>query len=73
MKGITSLIDILISNLIPFSAHYRAGGQSKYSEVWYDSSFSREQVREGLSQLAGGSVTFKDDKGEYGRELKNIT
>lgn len=62
MKGITSLIDILISNLILFSAHYRAGGQSKYSEVWYDSGLSREQLRERLSQLAGVTVTFKDDK-----------
>ncbi|MDA9581181.1 hypothetical protein N9S00_08265 [Luminiphilus sp.] len=62
MKGITSLIDILISNLIPSSAHYRAGGQSKYSQVWYDNRLSRQQLRERLSQLAGGAVTFKDDK-----------
>ena len=59
---ITSLIDILISNMTLFSDHYRAGEQSKYSEVWYDSSLSREQLRRRLSQLAGGSVTFKDDK-----------
>lgn len=62
MKGGTSLIDILISNMTLFSDHYRAGEQSKYSEVWYDSSLSREQLRRRLSQLAGGSVTFKDDK-----------
>jgi len=58
LKRVTSLIDILISNLTLLTAEYKVSGQKRPSSVLYDSRLDSSQVAQRLSGFAGQAVNF---------------